>query len=50
MNCLNANVEDNAYILKNKNVRNKKRAQLSDFIFWRWNTRWIFEYMEKMKV
>ncbi|XP_042054584.1 uncharacterized protein LOC121799325 [Salvia splendens] len=33
MNCLNANVEDNAYILKNKNVRDMKRVQLSDFIF-----------------
>ncbi|KAL1549010.1 hypothetical protein AAHA92_17167 [Salvia divinorum] len=33
MNCLNANVEDNAYILKNKNVRDKKCVQLSDFIF-----------------
>ncbi|KAG6430784.1 hypothetical protein SASPL_108857 [Salvia splendens] len=33
MNCLNANVEDNAYILKNKNVRDKKCAQLRDFMF-----------------
>ncbi|KAH6822301.1 P-loop containing nucleoside triphosphate hydrolases superfamily protein [Perilla frutescens var. hirtella] len=33
MNCLGANVEDNAYILKNKDVRNKKCAQVSDFIF-----------------
>ncbi|KAL9177923.1 hypothetical protein ABFS82_01G092100 [Erythranthe guttata] len=33
LNCLNANVEDNAYILKNKHVRDQKCVQLSDFIF-----------------
>lgn len=32
MNCLNAGVEDGAYILK-KHTQNEKRSQLSDFIF-----------------
>lgn len=34
MNCLSADVEDNAYILQNKHIQNEKRVQLSDFIFW----------------
>ncbi|KAI8537723.1 hypothetical protein RHMOL_Rhmol09G0047000 [Rhododendron molle] len=34
MNCLNAGVEDNAYVVsKNVNAQNNKRVQLSDFIF-----------------
>ncbi|KAL8552745.1 hypothetical protein ACS0TY_001428 [Phlomoides rotata] len=33
MNCLSADVGDNAYILKNEHVRNGKCIQLSDFIF-----------------
>ncbi|KVH95540.1 uncharacterized protein LOC112528792 isoform X2 [Cynara cardunculus var. scolymus] len=32
MNCLNAGVEDGAYIFK-KHMQNEKRSQLSDFIF-----------------
>ncbi|KAL3645333.1 hypothetical protein CASFOL_010513 [Castilleja foliolosa] len=33
MNCLSADVEDNAYILKKKHTRNENFLQLSDFIF-----------------
>ncbi|KAK4435018.1 putative ATP-dependent RNA helicase DDX59 [Sesamum alatum] len=33
MNCLSADVEDNAYIFKHKQSQNKKSAQLGDFIF-----------------
>ncbi|KAE9450602.1 hypothetical protein C3L33_17497, partial [Rhododendron williamsianum] len=34
MNCLNAGVEDNAYVVsKNVNAQNNKHVQLSDFIF-----------------
>ncbi|XP_020550789.1 uncharacterized protein LOC105164316 isoform X2 [Sesamum indicum] len=33
MNCLSADVEDNAYIFKHKQAQNKKFVQLSDFIF-----------------
>lgn len=33
MNCLNADVEDTAYII-NRNNRKDKHIQISDFIFW----------------
>lgn len=34
MNCLSADVEDSAYVVK-KHAQNKNYVQLSDFIFWR---------------
>ncbi|PIN12228.1 RNA helicase [Handroanthus impetiginosus] len=33
MNCLSSDVEDNAYVFKDKHGKNEKSVQLSDFIF-----------------